>query len=244
MAAIEQKLSMTVADNVARVRDRMELAARRAGRNVSEITLVAATKGVEVKKIKEAVSAGVRVFGENYVQEAKEKIEKTKRQKVSWHFIGNLQKNKAKQAVELFDMIQTVDSIEIAKEISKRAKKPIDVLIEVNLAGEKTKAGVGAKNLTKLVHQMAGLENINLKGLMAIPPLYEDPEISRPFFVTLRRLAEKINRENIPGLFLHELSVGMSNDFDVAIEEGATLVRIGTAIFGERPPKKGTKKAG
>jgi pyridoxal phosphate enzyme (YggS family) len=214
MAAIEQKLSMTVADNVARVRDRMELAARRAGRNVSEITLVAATKGVEVKKIKEAVSAGVRVFGENYVQEAKEKIEKTKRQKVSWHFIGNLQKNKAKQAVELFDMIQTVDSIEIAKEISKRAKKPIDVLIEVNLAGEKTKAGVGAKNLTKLVHQMAGLENINLKGLMAIPPLYEDPEISRPFFVTLRRLAEKINRENIPGLFLHELSVGMSNDFD------------------------------
>ncbi len=244
MAAIEQKLSMTVADNVARVRERMELATRRAGRNVSEITLVVATKGVEVKKIKEAIAAGVRVFGENYVQEAKDKIEKTKRQKVSWHFIGNLQKNKAKQAVELFDMIQTVDSIEIAKEISKRAKKPIDVLIEVNLAGEKTKAGVGAKNLTKLVHQMARLENINLKGLMAIPPLYEDPEISRPFFVTLRRLAEKINRENIPGLFLHELSVGMSNDFEVAIEEGATLVRIGTAIFGERPPKKGTKKAG
>jgi pyridoxal phosphate enzyme (YggS family) len=182
MAAIEQKLSMTVADNVARVRDRMELAARRAGRNVSEITLVAATKGVEVKKIKEAIAAGVRVFGENYVQEAKEKIEKTKRKKVSWHFIGNLQKNKARQAVELFDMIHTVDSIEIAKEISKRAKKPIAVLIEVNLAGEKTKAGVGAKNLTKLVHQMARLENINLKGLMAIPPLFEDPEISRPFF--------------------------------------------------------------
>lgn len=237
MAAIEQKLSMTVSDNVARVRDRMELAARRSGRNIREITLVAATKGVEAKRVKEAIASGVRVFGENYVQEAAEKIQKTRRKNISWHFIGHLQKNKAKQAVELFDMTQTVDSVALAKELSKKAKsakKPIDVLIEINLAGEKTKSGVAAKNLTKLVHEMAGLENLNLKGLMALPPYYEDPEMSRPFFVTLRRLAERINKENIPGVTMRELSMGMSNDFEVAIEEGATLVRVGTAIFGER----------
>ena len=244
MAAIEQKLSMTVSTNVACVRDRMELAARRAGRNIREITLVAATKGVEPKRVKEAIASGVRVFGENYVQEAQEKIQKTRRKNISWHFIGHLQKNKAKQAVELFDMIQTVDSIALAKELSKKAKtakKPIDVLIEINLAGEKTKAGVAAKNLSKLVHEMAKLENLNLKGLMALPPYYEDPEMSRPFFVTLRRLAERINKENIPGVTMRELSMGMSNDFEVAIEEGATLVRVGTAIFGEReaPGKKG-----
>jgi pyridoxal phosphate enzyme (YggS family) len=222
----------------------MELAARRGGRNIGEITLVAAAKDVELKKIKEAIAAGVRVFGENYVQEAREKIEKTKRHHLSWHFIGHLQKNKAKYAVELFDVIQTVDSIELAKELSKRAKKPIAVLIEVNIAGEKTKAGVGAKQVAKLARQIAELENLALKGLMAIPPYYEDPEMSRPFFVTLRRLAERINKEKIPGVFLHDLSMGMSHDFEMAIEEGATIVRIGTAIFGERKPptKKGTKK--
>jgi pyridoxal phosphate enzyme (YggS family) len=236
--------SMTTPENLAHVTDRMKQAARRAGRNIDEITLIAVTKGVELKKIKEAIAAGVRVFGENYVQEAAEKIKKTKRHHLKWHFIGHLQKNKAKLALELFDMIQTVDSVGIAKELSKRAKNPIDVLIEVNLAGEKTKAGIGVKQVSGLVHEMAALKNLNVKGLIAIPPYYEDPEMSRPFFVTLRRLAERINRENIPGVYLNELSIGMSHDFDVAIEEGATMVRIGTAIFGERkaPQKKGTKK--
>jgi pyridoxal phosphate enzyme (YggS family) len=243
-AYVQEKGSMTTSERLARVTERMEQAARRAGRNLAEITLVAATKDVELKKIKEAVAAGVRVFGENYVKEAAEKIEKTKRHNLKWHFIGHLQKNKARHAVELFGMIQTVDSIELAKELSRRAKKPIDVLIEVNLAREKTKAGVETKKVGKLAREIAALENLKLKGLMAIPPYYEDPEMSRPFFVTLRRLAERINRENIAGVSMHELSMGMSHDFEVAIEEGATMVRIGTAIFGERKAakKKGAKK--
>ncbi len=232
--APEKPEPTSIAETIERVTGRMEQAARRAGRNMEEITLVAATKGVELKRVKQAVAAGVRVFGENYVQEAAEKIAKTKRLKLKWHFIGHLQKNKAKDAVELFDMLETIDSIALARVVSRRAKKPMDVLMEVNLAGEKTKTGVMVKNADKLAREIAKLENLNLKGLMAIPPYYEDPGMSRPFFVTLRRLAERINREGIPGMYLRELSMGMSHDFEVAIEEGATIVRVGTAIFGER----------
>ncbi len=228
----------SISENLAVVLDRIHMAARRAGRDPREITLVAATKGVDTRKIRQAVKAGLRTFGENYVQEAKEKIEKIKSKNIKWHLIGNLQKNKVKLAVELFDMIETVDSIELARLIDKRARRPMDVLIEVNIAREKTKKGVDLRGVLKLATQMAALEKVNLRGLMAIPPFHEDPEMSRPYFITLRRLAERINREHIPGVFLRDLSMGMSADFDVAIEEGATIVRIGTAIFGPRKPAK------
>ncbi|MBI5599887.1 MAG: YggS family pyridoxal phosphate-dependent enzyme [Deltaproteobacteria bacterium] len=228
----------TIGENLASVMHRIERAARKAGRDPGEITLVSVTKNVETKKIKEAMRAGARVFGENYVQEAEEKIENLKKARLSWHFIGHLQKNKAKYAVELFDMIESVDSVELAKELSKKAKKPVDVLIEVNIAREKTKTGVEAKNVEKVAREIAGLENLRLKGLMAIPPCHENPEMSRPYFITLRRIAERINKESIPGVSMNVLSMGMSDDFEVAIEEGATVVRVGRAIFGEREPGK------
>ena len=230
----------TVDGNLSKVMTRVERAARKAGRDPGEITIVAVTKNVELKRIKEAIRAGTRVFGENYVQESKEKTEKLKKSRPLWHFIGHLQKNKAKYAVELFDMVETVDSIELAKELSKRAKKPLDVLIQVNIAREKTKAGVDVKSLDKLVHGMSKLKNLRLRGLMTIPPYNENPGMSRPYFVTLRRLAERINKENIPGISMHELSMGTSDDFEVAIEEGATIIRVGRAIFGER--EKATQK--
>jgi len=192
---------------------------------------------VEPRRIKEAIHSGIRLCGENYIQEAQEKIEKLKKTPLVWHFIGHLQKNKAKFAVELFDMIETVDSIELASALSKRTEKPLDILIEVNLAGEKTKHGVSAKKAIKLAKDISKLKNIRLKGLMTIPPFNESVELSRPYFMTLRRVAERINKENLPGVSMHELSMGMSHDFEVAIEEGATIVRIGSAIFGERPPK-------
>ncbi len=232
-----------ISENILNIYDRIRRAARKAGRDPGEITVVAVTKMVEAKKVKEAVSAGLRVFGENYVQEAQEKIGKIKDKKVKWHFIGHLQKNKAKVAAGLFDMIESVDSVELAKELDKRAAGPLDIMIEVNIAREKTKGGVSPDEAVKLARAVSGMANLKLKGLMSIPPFFEDPEMSRPYFAMLRRLAERINKEKYPGVFLKDLSMGMSSDFEVAIEEGATMVRIGTAIFGSREAVTAKKKA-
>ena len=235
-------MGRTIAENLSSVTDRMLRASKKAGRYNGEVTLVCVTKYVELKRIKEAIKAGARTFGENYIQEAKAKVEALKRKPVKWHFIGQLQKNKAKPAAELFDMMETVDSVELATALSKRAKdRPLDVLIEVNLARERSKAGFTVKGLERAVRKIAQLENINIKGLMAIPPFHENPETSRPYFVTLRRLAERINKIQIPNVSMHELSMGMSEDFEIAIEEGATIVRVGRAIFGERPKKAAPK---
>lgn len=224
--------------NIAMVRERIERAAKRAGRDPKEITISAAAKSVDVKRIQEAVKAGIHTLGENYIQEAKKKIDTIRKGKdIHWHFIGHLQKNKAKDAVKLFDMIETVDSVGLAKELNKRAKEKLDVLIQVNLAKETTKGGVTEHAALGLAREIAKLENLSLKGLMTIPPYFENPEMSRPYFTELRRLAEKIRRENIPGVIMKELSMGMSHDFEIAIEEGATTIRVGTAIFGERPKK-------
>ncbi len=224
--------------NIAMVRERIERAAKRAGRDPKEITISAAAKSVDVKRIQEAVKAGIHTLSENYIQEAKKKIDTIRKGKdIHWHFIGHLQKNKAKDAVKLFDMIETVDSVGLAKELNKRAKKKLDVLIQVNLAKETTKGGVTEHAALGLAREIAKLENLSLKGLMTIPPYFENPEMSRPYFTELRRLAEKIRRENIPGVIMKELSMGMSHDFEIAIEEGATTIRVGTAIFGERPKK-------
>ena len=235
-------MGLSVSENVTEVMERLRSAARKAGREPSEITLVAVTKSVDVKEIREAISGGLRVFGENYIQEAREKVKKIRDKTKKWHFIGHLQKNKAKYAVELFDAIHTVDSVELAKELNKRAKKPIDILIQVNISGEKTKSGIKPVELLKLVREVSGFENLRLKGLMTMSPYLDSPELSRPYYITLRRLAERVNRERIPGVFLHDLSMGMSNDYAVAIEEGATMVRVGTAIFGPRVVEKPEKK--
>lgn len=229
----------SIAENIARVRERIERACRRVGRDPGSIRLVAATKGVGVERIMEAIEAGVDTFGENYIQEAIPKVEAIRKgfpdRPISWHFIGHLQRNKARQAVEFFDCVQSLDSLGLGLELARRLKdKRLDVLIELNLGGEATKTGVGETGLINLVGGIARFENLSVKGLMAIPPYLKDPEAVRPYFKRLRDLALEVEREGIPGIAMEELSMGMSHDFEVAIEEGATMVRVGRAIFGER----------
>jgi len=213
--------------------ERAERAAQKAGRNPGEIKLVAVSKTVEVARIKEAIEAGVSILGENYVQEAQKKIEEIGRP-VSWHFIGHLQSNKAKYAVSLFDMIHSLDSIPLAEELNRRVEKEgqtVKVMIEVNLSGETTKFGTEEARAFDIASGVLNLSHLSLVGLMTMPPYFDDPELSRPYYIRLRELKEKMIKEGIP---LRELSMGMSNDFEVAIEEGATYVRVGTAIFGMR----------
>ena len=225
-----------IKENVMAVREAIDRAGQRAGRRPEDIRLVAASKTVDVDRIRSAAEAGIAIFGENYVQEAMRKHEAIE-QPVSWHFIGHLQKNKAKYAVELFDMIHSIDSVALAEELNKRANRidrSLEVLVEVNLSGETTKSGVNEEEVMTLIRGIKGLPYMLFRGFMTMPPFFDDPEQSRPYFIRLRRLAERVVSEGLdPGPL--ELSMGMSNDFLVAIEEGATLVRVGTAIFGPRP---------
>jgi hypothetical protein len=227
---------MSIADNLKTVTGRIEAAAKRTGRDLSSVDLVVVTKTVGVDRIREAVAAGALTLGENRVQEAREKIEKLG-PIASWHLIGRLQSNKAKHAVRLFDLIHSVDSLDLAMEIDRQAAKigkVQDVLVEVNLAGEASKAGVASEDTLALIKGAARLRNIAIKGLMTMPPFSDSPEDSRLYFKMLRELSDSVARENIPGISMKELSMGMSGDFEVAIEEGATMVRVGTAIFGQR----------
>lgn len=222
-----------VRDNLLRVRERIERAAQRVGRNPNEIKLVAVSKTVESARIKEAIEAGVTILGENYVQEAQKKIEEIGRL-VAWHFIGHLQSNKAKYAVRLFDMIHSLDSIPLIEELNRRAKQVdriMKVLIEVNLSGEATKFGTDEEKISNLAKRILAVDHLSLEGLMTMPPYFDSPEMSRPYYIRLRELKEKMAEEGIP---MKELSMGMSSDFEIAIEEGATYVRVGTAIFGPR----------
>jgi hypothetical protein len=222
-----------IRDNLLKVMERIEGAARRTGRDPAEIRLVAVSKTVDSARIREAVEAGVKILGENYVQEAKKKIEEIGHP-VAWHFIGHLQSNKAKHAVHLFDMVHSVDSLSLAEELNRRAgqvNRNIKVMVEVNISGEATKFGTDEGRVVELVKGMTGLKHLSLEGLMTMPPYFDSAELSRPYFVELRRLREKLLGEGIP---VRELSMGMSTDFEVAIEEGATYVRVGTAIFGPR----------
>jgi len=223
----------TIKENLLKVMVRIEEAARRARRDPGGIKLVAVSKTVEPARIKEAIEAGVPILGENYVQEARKKIEEIGRG-VAWHFIGHLQSNKAKSAIHLFDMIHSVDNLSLAKELNRRAEehnRTVKALIEVNLAQEATKFGTDEEKLFDLARVMLQLNHLSLEGLMTMPPYFDDPERGRPYYVKLRELRERMVREGIP---VKELSMGMSNDFEIAIEEGATYVRIGTAIFGPR----------
>ncbi len=227
---------MSIADNLKTVRDRIASAAARAGRDPSSVKLVVVTKTVDVGKIREALASGSMILGENRVQEAKDKIDQLGPD-ASWHLIGRLQTNKAKFAVKLFSLIHSVDSLDLAKELDRQAAKIgklQDVLVEVNIAGEAAKAGVSARGCARLVREAAKFGHIAIKGLMTMPPYSENPEDSRPYFRRLRELASAIAGENIANVSMQELSMGMSGDFETAVEEGATLVRVGTAIFGER----------
>jgi pyridoxal phosphate enzyme (YggS family) len=227
---------MNVAENIRVVRDEIAAAALRSGRSPSAVRLMAVTKTVDDARIGEAISAGVEIIGENYVQEAKRKIEALGKA-CEWHLIGHLQTNKAKHAVHLFDMIHSVDRMELAVELDRRARgagRVLPILIEVNVSGEETKSGVPLADAADLVRRLAAFENLATRGLMTMPPFFDDPEAARPYFRTLRALRDRIAAEAIPGVEMRELSMGMTGDYAVAVEEGATIVRVGRGIFGER----------
>ena len=222
---------------ISHINQRMASAAIACGRKPEAVKLVAVSKTVPVEHIQAAIDAGLRTFGENYVQEARDKIRQLQDQVVSWHFIGRLQTNKAKHAVPWFDMIHTVDSEKLAREIDRQAKKNgkiQNILVQVNVGGEASKAGVSPEDAESLIRAISPLENLAVKGLMTIPPFFDSPETVRPYFRQLAKLRDRIQNQCIPRISMQELSMGMTGDFETAIEQGATLVRIGTAIFGER----------
>jgi pyridoxal phosphate enzyme (YggS family) len=226
-----------VKTNIEHIRDRIKAAAESCGRRAESVQLVAVSKMVPANRVKAAVAEGITILGENYIQEARDKIEALAALKVNWHFIGHLQRNKAKFAVQLFDLIHSVDSIRLAREINKQAQKIAKnqaILIQVNTGKEATKSGVHEEDAMTLVREAARLENVRIKGLMTLPPYFNAPAKVRPYFQALRQLRDRIHKEAIPGIEMEILSMGMTGDFETAIEEGATMVRIGTAIFGER----------
>ena len=220
-----------IATNLERVRERLARAAERAGRRPDDVLLIAASKTVDVERIRAAVAAGVTALGENRVQEAKTKIAELGRP-AAWHLIGHLQTNKVKDALPLFDVIHSLDRLELAREIERRAAargQVVDALLQVNVAAEASKGGVGPDAVGETLDAIGKLAHVRVRGLMTIPPEVERAEDSRPWFRRLRELAERHG--------LRELSMGMSGDFEVAVEEGATMVRVGTAVFGPRPPR-------
>ena len=227
---------MSIADNLAHIQHRIRSAALRSIRDPSEIRLVAVSKTQPAGAVSEAARAGQGLFGENYVQELTAKAAEIA-EPVEWHFIGSLQSNKVKYLVNLVTMIHSVDRLSLAEEISRqwgKAGTSCDILLEVNIAGEATKGGATVEALLALTRDVARLPHIRIRGLMTMPPFFDEPEKARPYFRELRRLAGVIAETDIPGVVMKELSMGMSGDFEAAIEEGATLVRVGTALFGER----------
>ena len=244
---MEEQARETIAHNLAAVRQRLAAAAQRAGRSSEEITLVAVTKTVPLPSILIAYELGLRDFGENRVQEAAAKIAGARPQAtdIRWHLVGHLQTNKAKAAVELFDCIQSVDSLHLAEALDRRAQaagRLLPVLLEVNVSGEASKSGFAAAGagpaawreaLLPAVERLLALPHLDVQGLMTIAPLVSDPEQARPYFRALRQLRDELQRR-FPQTNWRHLSMGMTDDFEVAIEEGATMVRLGRAIFGER----------
>jgi PLP dependent protein len=227
----------SIKDRLAVVFDQIHRAIRDAGRREGEVRLVGASKAVPVDHIREAIAAGLHIAGENRLQEALPKIEALKGECISWHFIGQLQRRKVRVVVGVFDLIHSVDSLELACEIDRRAAVAglrQKILLEVNLGEEESKAGFSVHRIEEAFPQLAALEHVVIQGLMAIPPPVAEAEQSRPHFRRLRELATRLMRQGMRGVSLTELSMGMSSDYVVAIEEGATLVRLGTAIFGGR----------
>jgi len=230
-------MSELIKEQIDMIRQRVAEAARKSGRSASDVRLMAVTKTVDDRRIMEAIAAGVDMVGENYVQEARRKIELMGKS-IEWHLIGHLQTNKAKYAVRLFNMIHSLDRLDLALELDKRSRLAgvvMPALIEVNISGEETKRGVPHRDALALIREVSALENLSVQGLMTMPPWFDDPEQARPFFASLRELRDRVAREGFPRVEMRELSMGMSQDYEVAVEEGATIVRVGRSIFGERP---------
>jgi len=233
----EVGVTLELADNIARVRERIEAACRRAGRRPEEVRLVAVSKIFPAGMIREAFEAGLRDFGENRVQEAAQKRPHLAGLDITWHLIGHLQSNKARKARDLFKYIHSVDSLHVATklhEAASSADERLPILLQINLAGEATKSGLREEEAPEVALAVSRLPSLELRGLMLIPPFFENPEQARPYFHRLRGLADRIAASHIPDVSMKELSMGMSHDFEAAIEEGATMVRVGTAIFGSR----------
>jgi pyridoxal phosphate enzyme (YggS family) len=231
---------MSISDNIAAVRERIERAAHGAGRVSEEIALMAVSKTQPAERIREAYLAGQRLFGENRVQEFVEKADSLPDLKdAEWHMIGHLQTNKAAKTAELFRAVDSVDSLKLAEKLDGAARgcgKTIAVLIEINVGGETAKSGVapGSRELEELLIAAPRLKALVFRGLMTVPPFTDDPQNARPYFRKLRELRDAIAARKLPSVAMEQLSIGMSHDFEVAIEEGSTCVRLGTAIFGER----------
>ena len=227
---------MSIAVNLKNIQERIAVAARKAGRDPATVRLVAVSKTQPAAAVDEAALSGQLIFGENYVQELTAKAAEVTAP-VEWHFIGNLQGNKVRQVAGLVTMVHSMDRLSLAQEIDRQWAKigrPCDVLVQVNIACEATKCGTSTDELFRLVRDIAPLPHLRIRGLMTMPPFFDDPEGARPYFRELKRLAAEIASLGIAGVDMKELSMGMSGDFEVAIEEGATLVRVGSAIFGER----------
>ncbi|MBA7499553.1 Pyridoxal phosphate homeostasis protein [subsurface metagenome] len=224
----------TIKNNLKIINEKIRKAASRANRNSEEIKLVAVTKTATIEQIKEAISAGVKIIGENKVQEAKEKYQILSAD-IEWHLVGHLQTNKVKYAIEIFDLIHSVDSIKLAKEIDRRSQQfgmITNVLVEVNVSGEETKYGIKPEEVESFLKEVSEFSRIKVRGLMTIAPIAEDQEEVRPYFRKLRELSEEIKSKNLKNVKMDYLSMGMTEDFEVAIEEGANMVRIGRGIFG------------
>lgn len=229
--------SVTIAENIAEIRRRIEAAAERAGRKADEVKLIAVSKTHPAEAIRAAAAVSVASFGENKVQEGETKIVELGRSFAEWHLIGHLQSNKARKAVQFFDVVHTVDSIDLANRLERicveEGRDRLTVLVQVNVSGD-PRSGVASADLAKLAELLHSCERLRFAGLMTLPPFFDDPEKARPYFQELRRLGDKIASKHLFHTERFELSMGMTNDFEVAIEEGATMVRVGTAIFGER----------
>ncbi|GJM16636.1 MAG: UPF0001 protein [Thermodesulfobacteriota bacterium] len=228
---------MDLESNIKDINQRIKEAAQRAGRDPSKIKLVAVTKRVEVKRVKQALDLGINTFGENYAQEFRDKSKMLSEQidsQINWHFIGQLQKNKVKYIIGKVELVHSLDSLSVAKEINKRAESleiTVPVLIEVDTSGEESKGGIFPANLKEFLSELDKFSSIKVCGLMTMPPYFNNVEMARPYFVKLRELRDELVN-SFPDL--KELSMGMSGDFEIAIEEGATIIRVGSAIFGER----------
>ncbi|MGH9932450.1 MAG: YggS family pyridoxal phosphate-dependent enzyme [Pyrinomonadaceae bacterium] len=228
----------SLAERFADVRHRIESAARRAKRLPGQVTLIAISKTHPVEVLRDGLNAGLTDFGENRVQEAEGKIVELGRSAARWHLVGHLQANKAGRAIKLFDCIHSLDSVDLAERLDRlcvaEGREELPVLIQIDLGGEKTKTGIDALALPELLRVLKECGRLRLIGLMTLPPYFEDPDCARPYFKTLRELRDELQTQGHFGERTGELSMGMSHDFEIAIEEGATMVRVGTAIFGER----------
>lgn len=234
---MQQPVRGTIEGRVQLVLSKIRSVTDKVGRCPGGVRLVAATKTVTVDRIQEGIDAGLQILGENRVQEAIPKIAALTQAPIRWHFIGRLQRRKVRSVIGLFELIHSVDSLELAQEIDRRAGEAgrfQDILLEVNIGGEPTKSGFCPEELVRLAPKMPVMSHVRIRGLMAIPPPTADAELARPYFRELRDIATRISALSLPSVVMEELSMGMSHDYEIAIEEGATLVRVGTAIFGTR----------